>query len=51
MVFDYCMFEEGIEAGHIIVMDMKNITLGHVARIGIMQMKKFLFYLQVCQIF
>lgn len=46
MVFDSWMAEEGIEKGHIIVMDLKGVTLGHVARLGLVAMKKFLFYLQ-----
>lgn len=47
MIFDMWMSEDGIRPGHIMVMDLKGVTLGHVARIGIFQMKKFLFYLQV----
>ncbi|XP_039948242.1 alpha-tocopherol transfer protein-like isoform X1 [Bactrocera tryoni] len=46
MIFDMWMSEDGIRPGHIMVMDLKGVTLGHVARIGIFQMKKFLFYLQ-----
>ncbi|XP_017469113.1 PREDICTED: alpha-tocopherol transfer protein-like [Rhagoletis zephyria] len=46
MIFDLWMYEDGIRPGHIIVIDLKGVTLGHVARIGIFQMKKFLFYLQ-----
>ncbi|XP_011179298.2 alpha-tocopherol transfer protein-like [Zeugodacus cucurbitae] len=46
MIFDMWMCEDGIRPGHIMVMDLKGVTLGHVARIGIFQMKKFLFYLQ-----
>lgn len=46
MVFDLWMAEGGIEQGHIIVMDLKGVTLGHVARLGLLTMKKFLFYLQ-----
>lgn len=47
MVFDYWMYEDGIQPGHVIVIDLKGCSLGHVARIGLLQMKKFLFYLQV----
>ncbi|XP_037954883.1 alpha-tocopherol transfer protein-like [Teleopsis dalmanni] len=46
MVYDLWMYEDGIKPGHIIVLDLKNCSLGHLARIGILQMKKFLFYLQ-----
>ncbi|EDV92764.1 alpha-tocopherol transfer protein-like [Drosophila grimshawi] len=46
MVFDYWMYEDGIQPGHIIVIDLKGCSLGHVARIGLLQMKKFLYYLQ-----
>ncbi|XP_017848799.1 alpha-tocopherol transfer protein-like [Drosophila busckii] len=46
MIFDYWMYEDGIQPGHVIVIDLKGVTLGHVARIGLLQMKKFLFYLQ-----
>jgi len=47
MVFDFWMYEDGIQPGHVIVIDLKNTSLGHVARIGLLQMKKFLYYLQV----
>ncbi|XP_055854077.1 alpha-tocopherol transfer protein-like [Episyrphus balteatus] len=46
MVFDLWMAEGGAEQGHVIVMDLKGVTLGHVARLGLLTMKKFLFYLQ-----
>ncbi|EDW81525.1 uncharacterized protein Dwil_GK10975 [Drosophila willistoni] len=46
MIFDYWMYEDGIQPGHVIVIDLKGCSLGHVARIGLLQMKKFLFYLQ-----
>ncbi|XP_067615419.1 alpha-tocopherol transfer protein-like [Eurosta solidaginis] len=46
MIFDHWMYEDGIRPGHIIIMDLKGVTLGHVARIGLFQVKKFLFYLQ-----
>ncbi|XP_064552531.1 clavesin-2 [Drosophila montana] len=46
MVFDYWMYEDGIQPGHVIVIDLKGCSLGHVARIGLLQMKKFLFYVQ-----
>ncbi|XP_051863310.1 alpha-tocopherol transfer protein-like [Drosophila nasuta] len=46
MIFDFWMYEDGIQKGHVIVIDLKGCSLGHVARIGLLQMKKFLFYLQ-----
>ncbi|XP_062125107.1 alpha-tocopherol transfer protein-like [Drosophila sulfurigaster albostrigata] len=46
MIFDLWMYEDGIQKGHVIVIDLKGCSLGHVARIGLLQMKKFLFYLQ-----
>ncbi|XP_070852427.1 alpha-tocopherol transfer protein-like isoform X2 [Drosophila suzukii] len=46
MIFDFWMYEDGIQPGHVIVIDLKNTSLGHVARIGLLQMKKFLYYLQ-----
>ncbi|XP_017101104.1 alpha-tocopherol transfer protein-like [Drosophila bipectinata] len=46
MVFDFWMYEDGIQPGHVIVIDLKGCSLGHVARVGLLQMKKFLYYLQ-----
>lgn len=42
--------QEGTAEGIIIIYDMKLINLGHLARTGIMSMKKFLYYLQVIKI-
>lgn len=47
MVFDLLLYREGIQAGHLMVMDMTGCSLGHVARLGLMTMKKFLFFVQV----
>ncbi|TMW50066.1 hypothetical protein DOY81_004876 [Sarcophaga bullata] len=46
LIFDLWIQEDGLRPGHIIVIDLKGCTLGHVARVGLLQMKKFLFYLQ-----
>ncbi|XP_044740731.1 alpha-tocopherol transfer protein-like [Chrysoperla carnea] len=46
MVCDLWLLEEGTALGHVIVFDMDGVVLGHVARLGLMAMKKFLYYLQ-----
>lgn len=47
MVTDMCIMNEGTAKGYIIVMDMNGVVFGHLARLGILTMKKFMFYLQV----
>lgn len=39
--------EDGIAAGHSIVIDMEGSTLSHLAKINIIALKKFMFYIQV----
>ncbi|KAG5336585.1 TTPAL protein, partial [Acromyrmex charruanus] len=40
------LYTEGTCNGHILILDMKNMSLGHVARINPMTLKKFFYYLQ-----
>lgn len=47
MVSDLCIINEGTAKGYIIVMDMKGVVFGHLARLNILLMKKFMCYLQV----
>lgn len=49
MVNDLCIMDEGTANGYIIVMDMSGVTFGHLAKLGILTMKKFMLYLQVSQ--
>lgn len=46
MVIDLWLYTEGTCLGHIILVDMKNVSFGHVARLSPMSMKKWLYYLQ-----
>ncbi len=47
MVTDKCIMDEGTANGYIIVMDMSGVVFGHLAKLGILTMKKFLIFLQV----
>ncbi|XP_076670789.1 uncharacterized protein LOC143370057 [Andrena cerasifolii] len=46
MIVDIWLYIEGTMPGHIILFDMKNVVLGHAARLNPMGLKKYLFYLQ-----
>lgn len=46
MVVDYWLYTEGTSVGHIILVDMQGVTLGHAGRLTPMGIKKFLYYLQ-----
>lgn len=39
--------QDGIAEGHAIVVDMEGSTLSHLAKVNIIAMKKFMFYIQV----
>ncbi|KYN13837.1 PREDICTED: alpha-tocopherol transfer protein-like [Trachymyrmex cornetzi] len=46
MTIDLWLYMEGTCNGHVLIIDMKNISLGHVARLSPMTLKKFFYYLQ-----
>lgn len=47
MVTDLWLAQDGIAEGHAIVIDMEGSTLSHLARVNIIAMKKFMYYIQV----
>lgn len=47
MVTDLWLAMEGIAAGHALVVDMEGSTLAHLAKVNLMAMKKFMYYIQV----
>ncbi|KAJ3618117.1 hypothetical protein MTP99_006148 [Tenebrio molitor] len=40
------LHQQGTSSGHVIVIDMAGVVLGHMARLGPLTIKKFLYYLQ-----
>ncbi|KAJ9574053.1 hypothetical protein L9F63_008579 [Diploptera punctata] len=48
MYNDMRLAEDGLEPGYIVVFDMKGITLGHLSRINLSIIKKFIVYIQDC---
>ncbi|XP_018337421.1 PREDICTED: alpha-tocopherol transfer protein-like [Trachymyrmex septentrionalis] len=46
MTIDLWLYTEGTCNGHILIVDMKNVSLGHVARLSPVTLKKFFYYLQ-----
>lgn len=51
MVTDLWLMQDGIAEGHAIVVDMEGATLSHLAKVGLIALKKFMFYIQVWQNF
>lgn len=47
MITDMWLMQDGIAEGHAIVVDMDGSTLAHLAKVNIIAMKKFMFYIQV----
>lgn len=47
MVIDKCIMDEGTTKGYIIVADMSGVVFGHLAKLGLMTIKKYMLYLQV----
>ncbi|XP_059622662.1 retinol-binding protein pinta-like [Phlebotomus argentipes] len=45
-VSDLHLWTEGTAEGHILLVDMQGMSLGHIARLGLVQMKKYITYLQ-----
>lgn len=41
--------EDGIAEGHILVVDMQNLALGHITKLGLLTIRKVMIYLQVQQ--
>lgn len=47
MIADMWLMQDGIAAGHAIVIDMEGVSLSHLAKINLIVLKKFMFYIQV----
>lgn len=47
MITDLWLMQDGIAEGHSIVVDMEGATLSHLAKVGLIALKKFMFYIQV----
>lgn len=47
MVTDLWLLQEGVAEGHAIVIDMDGVSISHLAKVGIIGLKKFMFYIQV----
>ncbi|XP_055677710.1 retinol-binding protein pinta-like [Lutzomyia longipalpis] len=45
-ISDLHLWTEGTAEGHILLVNMQGMNLGHIARLGLVQMKKYLTYLQ-----
>lgn len=48
MMIDLWLLKEGTMMGHHIVFDMDGVSFGHLTKLGLMTMKKYMYYLQDC---
>lgn len=46
MTSSLLLAQEGTHAGHILIVDLQGVVLGHLLRIGIMGVKKYMYFLQ-----
>lgn len=47
MISDLCIVNDGATNGYMIVMDMSGVTLGHLSKLGILTLKKYMLFVQV----
>ncbi|KAF2883357.1 hypothetical protein ILUMI_22802 [Ignelater luminosus] len=45
------LMQEGTQEGLIIILDMEDFSFSHFLKLGVMTVKKFLYYLQVSKLF
>ncbi|CAK1541384.1 unnamed protein product [Leptosia nina] len=50
MIFDLCQYEEGIWPGFVLMIDMDQATLGHIAKLDVMTIRQVLYFLQECML-
>lgn len=46
MLLDYCLYTRPLDSGHVILIDLKGVTLGHAGKASPLAMKKILTYIQ-----
>lgn len=49
MVTDLWLMQDGLAEGHSIVVDMEGSSLSHLAKVNILALKKFMYYIQVSE--
>lgn len=47
MITDLWLAQDGLADGHAIVVDMEGSSLSHLAKVNIIAVKKFMYYIQV----
>lgn len=47
MITDLWLAQDGLAEGHAIAVDMEGTTLSHLAKVNIISLKKFMYYIQV----
>lgn len=50
MIFDLWQYEEGTWPGFVIMIDMDQTSIGHIARLDVMTVRQLLYFLQECML-